>query len=158
MATIDIYLRFADNAEACAVFGGLVVADPIKSKEIAVSIAEDRIKKAFVEFEVKKIDEPIVEADVKGIAVEVDANAPLTKADVDLKVEDAVLAEDWKPEVLPVDGNVLGFQFDLITIGTVFDEKTARTGHHVLARFRGAGEVPDAILAYETTPWNQVIG
>ena len=160
----DLYLRFASADEAKTVFGSVVVSDPVKSKEIAVSIAKDRVKRAWVEFET--IGEP-AEAFEKGLEFVVDEKVPLTRADLDLNVEDAALAVDWKPEELPIDGQVLGLQFDLIQVGTVWDPGpivddvqtfVPRLGYHVLARFRGEGEAPAAILSYETTPWNQVIG
>jgi hypothetical protein len=176
----DIYLRFADATEAKKATGAMFVADPVVSKEIAVTIAKDRYIKASLEFGSIKIVKSgaVLEAEAELTKGEVtldkpeyiiDAKAPITEDDLSIKFEEAELKSDWAPEELPPDGKVLGYQFDIVPVGTVYDagevdEKTgeqaftARTGYHVIARFRGGEDVPESIKAYETTPWNQILG
>lgn len=170
MKVTDLYLRFATPTEARAVLCGLFVADPVKSREIAVSIALDRKQKAYEEFVVKKPpvikDAEAVKGEIGIEVIVVDQKAPLTEADLDIDLTTVELKEGWAPEVEPPDGQVLGLLFDWISVGTVYDVDgegedaiaAPRTGHHVIARWRGEGDVPDAVLAYQTTPWNQVIG
>jgi hypothetical protein len=176
----DIYLRFADATEAKKATGAMFVADPVVSKEIAVTIAKDRYIKATKEFESTKIVKggAVLEAEAEAVKGEVtldrpeyiiDAKAPITEDDLKVKFEEAELKSDWAPEELPPDGKVLGYQFDIVPVGVVYDagevdEKTgeqsftARTGYYVIARFRGGEDVPESIKAYETTPWNQILG
>jgi hypothetical protein len=178
----DIYLRFADATEAKKATGAMFVADPVVSKEIAITIAKDRYIKASLEFS----KTPIVKERVIAVELEseslikgelildkpvyvVDAKAPITEDDLNIKFEEAELKSDWAPEELPPDGKVLGYQFDIVPVGVVYDvgeidkdtgeqSFTARTGYHVIARFRGGEDVPENIKAYETTPWNQILG
>jgi hypothetical protein len=177
----DIYLRFADATEAKKATGAMFVADPVVSKEIAVTIAKDRYIKASLEFGSIKIVKggAVLKAEAELTKGEVtldkpeyiiDAKAPITEDDLSIKFEEAELKSDWAPENLPPDGKVLGYQFDIVPVGTVYDQvgetdpKTgewimeARTGYHVIARFRGGEDVPESIKAYETTPWNQILG
>ncbi len=175
----DIYLRFTDEAQAKQATGAMFVADPIVSKEIAVTIAKERYVKASLEFGSIKVVKggAVIEAEAEAVKGEildkpeyiVDAKAPITEDDLNVKVEEAELKSDWAPEALPPDGKVLGYQFDLVPVGVVYDAgevdketgfptAVPRTGYHIIARFRGKEDVPESIRAYETTAWNQIIG
>lgn len=177
----DIYLRFADASEAKKATGAMFVADPVVSKEIAVTIAKERYIKAVKDFGSIKIvkggavlEEEEVELGKGEVILDkpeyiIDAKAPITEDDLSIKFEEVELKSDWAPEELPPDGKVLGYQFDIVPVGVVYDEGpidpdtklptfTARTGYHVIARFRGDEDVPESIKAYETTPWNQILG
>lgn len=178
MSVTDIYLKFASEAEARQVASQIVRENPISSKRVAEDIARQKLAIAYKKFADVAFTKDVI---VKETAILEESKATLevskiegyvkeelvTREDLNLKVEEAELPEDWILDSTPPDGRLGNNRFDIVVVGTVYDindifsetpEAVARDGYHVIVRIRGNEPVPDLLKTYETKPWNQVLG